>query len=90
MIEIDGVLWKETRKIMSLEKYSRRMIEVLKENDIPFTIHWGKNSDWGFPGLLKHMFNGNSEKWIEQRKKLLSTEMQDMFSNKFITTIGLH
>ena len=75
---------------MSLEKYSRRMIEVLKENDIPFTIHWGKNSDWELPGLLKHMFNGNSEKWIEQRKKLLSTEMQDMFSNKFITTIGLH
>ncbi len=90
MIEIDGVLWKKTRKIMSLEEYSRRMIEVLKENNIPFTIHWGKNSDWKFPGLLNHMYGANAVKWIAQRKKLLSPEMQDMFSNKFLTTIGLY
>ena len=42
MIEIDGVIWKKTRKIMSLKEYSKRMIQVLKENNIPFTIHWGK------------------------------------------------
>lgn len=89
MIEIDGVIWKKTKKIMSLEEYSRRMIEVLKENNIPFTVHWGKNSNWEFPGLLKHMYSNSAEKWIEQRKKILSPEMQNMFSNKFITTIGL-
>lgn len=89
MIEIDGVLWKKTRKIMSLEEYSRRMIEVLKENNIPFTIHWGKNSDWKFSGLLEHMFKGNAEEWINQRKKLLSPDMQKLFSNSFLKTIGL-
>lgn len=89
MIEIDGVQWNKTNKTMSLEEYSRRMIEVLKENDIPFTIHWGKNADWKFPNLLSHMYNDNAEKWMEQRKKLLSPEMQDLFSNTFLKTIGL-
>lgn len=89
MIEIDGVLWKKTRKIMSLEEYSRRMIEVLQENNIPFTIHWGKNNDWKFQGLVNHMFGDRPKKWKAEREKLLSPEMQDLFSNKFLRTIGL-
>lgn len=89
MIEIDGVLWKKTRKIISLEEYARRMIEVLKENNIPFTIHWGKNSDWKFPGLVAHMFGSKVEQWITEREKLLSPEMQVLFSNKFLNTVGL-
>lgn len=90
MIEIDGVLWKKTRRIMSLEEYSRRMIEVLKENNIPFTIHWGKNSDWKFPDLVKHMYRNNVDKWKEQREKLLSLKMQELFSNAFLKAINLH
>jgi len=89
VIEIDGVLWKKTRRTMSLKEYSRRMIEVLKDNNIPFTIHWGKNSDWEFPGLIKHMYKENAEKWMLQRKTLLSPEMQTLFSNKFLKTVGL-
>lgn len=90
MIEIDGVLWKKTRRIMSLEEYSRRMIEILKANNIPFTIHWGKNGDWEFLDLVKHMFGNASEKWMEQRKKLLSPVMQNLFSNSFLKTIKLN
>ncbi|WP_111707726.1 FAD-binding protein [Lutibacter citreus] len=89
MIEIDGVLWKKTKKIMSLEEYSKRMVEVLKENNIPFTIHWGKNNAWDFPGLVNLMYANKAEDWKEQRKKLLSPEMQEMFSNKFLKTVGL-
>ncbi|MBV1922550.1 MAG: FAD-binding protein [Flavobacteriaceae bacterium] len=89
MIEIDGVLWNKTKKIMSLKEYAGRMIEVLKENNIPFTIHWGKNCDWKFPGLLNHMFSSEANVWIEQREKLLTPDMQKMFSNKFLKTIGL-
>ena len=66
MLEIDGVLWKKTGSIMSLEEYSRRMIEVLKANNIPFTMHWGKSADWEFPGLVNHMFAGKKAEWIAQ------------------------
>lgn len=89
MLEIAGVLWKKSRKLMSLTEFSRRMIEVLKENGIPFTIHWGKNSDWAFPDLVKHMHGHNVEKWLESRNTLLSPEMAQLFSNDFLKTIGL-
>ncbi|WP_203256800.1 FAD-binding protein [Hyunsoonleella ulvae] len=90
MIEIDGVLWKKTRKIMSLEEYSRRMIEVLQANNIPFTLHWGKNSDWKFSGLVDHMFSSKAKEWKTQREKLLSPEMQKVFSNQFLETLKLY
>jgi len=89
MIEIDGVLWEETDKIMSLETYSKRMIEVLQENNIPFTLHWGKNSDWKFPGLVNYMFGDKVETWKAQRETLLSPDMQTLFSNTFLNTVGL-
>ena len=89
MIEIDGVLWTETASIISLETYSKRMIEVLQENNIPFTIHWGKSNNWEFPGLVNHMYGDKADEWKAQREKLLSPDMQTLFSNKFLRTIGL-
>ncbi|CAH8289699.1 FAD binding domain-containing protein [Mariniflexile fucanivorans] len=90
MLEIDGVLWKKTRKIMSLTEYSKRIIEVLKQNNIPFTIHWGKNSDWSFPGLVNHMYGADSvNTWNSYRKALLGDEMMEMFSNDFLHDTGL-
>ncbi|WP_181954050.1 FAD-linked oxidase [Flavobacterium cellulosilyticum] len=89
MLEIDGVLWSESEKIMSLEHFSIRMIEVLQQNNIPFTLHWGKNNGWAFSGLLNHMYAENAVKWIDERKKLLSTDMYDLFSNGFLQTVGL-
>lgn len=89
MIEIDGIQWKESDGIMSLEKYSERMIEVLQANNIPFTIHWGKSAQWGFPNLVQHMYGANADKWMEIRSALLSSEMAKVFSNKFLETIGL-
>ena len=74
---------------MSLEAYSRRMIEVLKANNIPFTIHWGKNNDWKFPGLVRHMYSDSAITWKTQRQKLLSPDMQVLFSNAFLKTVGL-
>lgn len=89
MIEIDGLQWKKTRKIISLEQYCTLMIEALKVNNIPFTLHWGKNSNWAYPDLVKHMFGTASEQWVEQRKKLLSPEMQMLFSNGFLNMVKL-
>lgn len=91
MLEIDGVLWKKTRKIMSLEEFSKRMIEVLRDNNIPFTIHWGKNSDWEFPGLLKLMYSDDDiQQWKSYRQSLLSEDMAKLFSNDFLETVGLN
>lgn len=90
MLEIDGVLWKKTRKIMSLTEFSRRIIEVLKQNDIPFTIHWGKNSDWVYPGLVNLMFDESKiNEWKACRSALLSDDMLKLFSNKFLKNIDL-
>jgi len=90
MIEIDGVLWKKSRKLMSLKEFSRRMIQELQKNNIPFTIHWGKNSDWAYPGLLKHMYENKADQWQEYRNSLLSKEMAALFSNGFLKTIKLY
>jgi hypothetical protein len=89
MLEIDGVLWSKSNKLMSLEEYGRRMIEVLQQNNISFTLHWGKNSDWAFPGLVSNMYGENAKTWKEHRSSFLSKDMAKVFSNDFINTIGL-
>ncbi len=89
MLEIDGVLWKKTNSIMSLTEYSRRMIEVLQANNIAFTLHWGKNADWEFPGLIEHMYGSAVPLWKNYRNSLLSKEMAVLFSNDFLQITGL-
>ncbi|MGI9553145.1 MAG: FAD-linked oxidase, partial [Aurantibacter sp.] len=75
--------------IISLKDVSKRMIEELKANNIPFTIHWGKNSNWAFPGLVKHMYGDKAKEWMTYRSALLSDEMQKLFSNGFLDTVKL-
>jgi hypothetical protein len=90
MLEIDGIQWEKSNKLMSLEEYSTRMIEVLTENNIPFTLHWGKNAAWGFPKLSEIMYGSDAiEKWMEIRSAFLTEEMAEVFSNDFLETIGL-
>ena len=90
MIEIDGVIWEAKGKNISLEQYCTRMIEVLKKNNIPFTLHWGKNADWQFPGLVEHMYDKEAIKsWKKARASLLSPEMIQLFNNKFMADTGL-
>ncbi len=89
MIEIDGIQWKGSNKLISLDDFAKRMIEVLKAANIPFTIHWGKNAAWNFPNLVNHMFPINANKWKDLRNALLSEEMTELFSNDFLKTVGL-
>lgn len=90
MLEIDGITWTPKNKSMiSLERFATRMIEVLKANNIPFTLHWGKNADWSFPGLVKHMYGQDETTWKQQRSSLLSREQADLFSNDFLNTTKL-
>ncbi|MEP3209997.1 MAG: FAD-binding protein [Maribacter sp.] len=89
MIEIDGVLWKKSNNLIGLKEISKKMIEALKANNIPFTMHWGKNSDWGFNGLVDHMYGIDAKKWKMCRSALLTADMQKLFSNGFLKTTGL-
>ncbi|WP_343486918.1 FAD-binding protein [Allomuricauda sp. d1] len=89
MVEIDGVLWNETSQLQSLTKFGKRMIEVLKANNIPFTIHWGKNADWGFAGLVDHMYGQDAKTWRTYRSALLADDMQKLFANEFLKKTGL-
>lgn len=90
MIEIDGIIWEKTRKIISLQEYAQLMIEALQANNIDFTIHWGKNAYWKHPGLLEYMFDANSiQKWKDARNTLLAEDMRKVFSNQFIEILGL-
>lgn len=89
VIEIDGVLWKETNNLIGLKKYSRLMTQALKQEQISFTMHWGKNADWGVPNLVNDMFGDKATIWKQQREKLLSPDMQELFSNDFTKTTGL-
>jgi len=89
MIEIDGIQWDGSQHIISLEKFATRMIEVLKAENIPFTIHWGKNADWNFPGLAVHMYGNNVKQWKDIRNTLLSQEMAKVFTNDFLRSVKL-
>lgn len=90
MLEIDGAGWDGSPKLISQERYYKRFIETLQAHNIPFTIHWGKNADWGFPGLLEHMYGDQAaQKWKTYRSALLDPDMAKVFSNDFLRTIGL-
>lgn len=90
MIEIDGIQWSDKeKKMISLKEYSQKMIETLQSNDIPFTLHWGKNADWAFPNLAKHMYGDKVVQWKKVRQQLLSTQMQAVFANDFLDKLGL-
>lgn len=90
MLEIDGLIWKPKKnKIISLEKFCTRIIEVLQAHNIPFTLHWGKNADWSFPGLIEYMYGNNAQRWKEYRSALLRKETAMLFANGFLNDIGL-
>ena len=89
MIEIDGVLWNEKKNLGTLKDLSKKMIEALKAHTIPFTIHWGKNADWKFSGLVDHMYGEDAKTWRKYRCALLSDDMQELFSNAFLKETGL-
>jgi len=90
MLEIDGLSWNPVRdSIISLSTFCTRTIEVLQAGNIPFTIHWGKNADWSFPGLIKYMYGDDANQWKACRSALLRKETAALFNNEFLDDTGL-
>jgi len=91
MIEIDGLIWNaEDNNMISLAQFSTRIIEVLQENNIPFTLHWGKNADWSFPGIIGYMYGENANIWKQCRSTLLTEKAAILFSNEFLIDTKLN
>jgi hypothetical protein len=90
VIEIDGLTWNpKTDKLISLPDFCTRMIELLQQNNISFTLHWGKNANWSFPNLIEHMYGNNALQWKQYRSALLRKETAQLFSNDFLNDTSL-
>ncbi len=90
MLEIDGLIW-EAKKLgmISLENFCTRIIEVLKENNIAFTLHWGKNADWKFPELIPLIYGEKAKEWKKYRNSFLKEKNAILFSNDFLRQTNL-
>lgn len=90
MLEIDGSGWDGSKSQISPPHFYKLFIETLQANQIPFTLHWGKNAAWDFPGLLEHMYGTEvPQTWKTYRSALLGPDMAQVFTNDFLKTIGL-
>ncbi|KAA5534797.1 FAD-linked oxidase [Taibaiella lutea] len=89
ILEMDGITWKGNDHIVSLLEFETKLLEAFRANNIPFTLHWGKNSAWGIPGLVNNMYGAADDEWKVQRSKLLSKQMADIFSNDFLNRTKL-
>jgi hypothetical protein len=89
IVEMDGILWKGNKDMISPGDFERKMIEAFMAAGIKFTIHWGKNADWAYPGLITYMYGDKAETWKNYRSALLTKQMADIFSNGFLARTGL-
>jgi hypothetical protein len=84
ILEMDGILWQGNRDMISMEEIEKRIIETFMAAGIKFTIHWGKNAAWSFPGLVNYMYGDRADTWMNYRSALLSQQQADLFSNDFL------
>jgi hypothetical protein len=75
--------------MISPEQIEKKLIEAFMAAGIKFTIHWGKNAAWSFPGLIDYMYGDLDDAWKNYRSKLLSKQMADLFSNDFLDAVKL-
>ncbi|MEO5681608.1 MAG: FAD-binding protein [Chitinophagaceae bacterium] len=89
ILEVDGIPWTANDNMIGLDAFLTFVIKAFKENDINFTLHWGKNAPWAFPELMNTMYGKACEEWINMRSVLLSEKMGKVFSNDFLNSAQL-
>jgi FAD binding domain len=89
ILEVDGVPWKGNENMITLDDFLSAVITTFKDNNINFTLHWGKNAPWSFPNLVDIMYGEADDEWKDLRSVLLSKQMADLFSNDFLNTVKL-
>ena len=66
-------------------------LRKLNEQNIPFTLHWGKMNDYLNEQTLRDMYTpAKVESWLKVRAQLLQTnEVRAVFTNEFMEKCGL-
>lgn len=83
VMEIDGINTEKTKE------YANKVWKKIEDAGIPFTMHWGKFNSYLTPARVKNMYGANVQKWIDCREALLNPKVRKVFTNDFLTRVGL-
>jgi hypothetical protein len=84
VLEMDGVDGEATRR------FYEAVWNRLEQDNIPYTLHWGKINFNLNPTRLQQMYGNTAvQAWIDARNALLDPRALDVFSNPFMTQCGL-
>jgi len=82
VFELDGVFSNDT------SQFFREVWNILDEENIPYTTHWGKVNELDFQ-QIKKMYGAGVDAWIEARNKLLNAASLAVFTNPIMKQWGL-
>lgn len=89
IIHLDGIQWTASGRLWPQEQIETELVKAFVRKGVEFTLHWGKNGDWNYPGLVDYMYGATDDEWVKQRSRLLNLEQSELFANDFIKRIGL-
>jgi len=82
VFEIDGV------RNQKMTDYIKRIPAILRQNNIPFTFHWGKDNP-ADQAMIAEMYGASLTLWINQKSKIMNSPEAAMFSNDYTDHLGL-
>lgn len=83
VLDIDGPWSVRTRT------YCQRVWKRLREEQIPYTFHWGKLNDLD-AASVQSMYGPRVEAWLNARRALLTTPaLRATFANDYLRAMGL-
>jgi hypothetical protein len=84
VLEMDGVDGETTRR------FYEAVWNRLEQDNIPYTLHWGKINFNLNPTRLQQMYGNTAvQAWLDARNALLDPQTLNVFNNPFITQCGL-
>ncbi len=83
VFEIDGL------NTPNMQEYASLVWEMVEQQGIPFTMHWGKFNSHLSKARVEKMYGAKRTKWVESREKLLNPEVRQVFTNEFLKRVGL-
>jgi len=82
VFEIDGV------RNQKMNDYINRIPAALRQTNIPFTFHWGKDNP-ADQQMITEMYGADFQLWIKQKSKIMNSPEAAMFSSVYTDRLGL-